>query len=517
MAAAGDRAAAVRLQLGDLRSVLADRLRGRPTRAGFRTGNLTVCSMVPMRSVPHRVVCLLGLDDGVFPRTAGVDGDDVLARDPLVGERDRRSEDRQLLLDAILAATEHLVIVHTGADERTNTPRPPAVPVGEILDVVDASARTADGSPGRDHVVVRHPLQPFDARNFMNGVLAVRGPFSFDSAALAGARAAARPRVEAEPFLDVPLPPAEPRPPELEPLVRFLEHPVRGFCRQRLGVAAPEKGEELSDALTTVLAPLDKWALGDQWLRSRLAGADVDACRQAEWRRGALPPGALGHAALEAVVSEAEPLLAAGAEHRTGIAVAVDVAVDLRAADVLTGTVPGVHGRTLTRTVWSTLAAKHRLRAWVQLLALSASQPDPAWQAVTIGRSRRGPARSVLLPPADPAGVLRVLVELHERGLREPLPLPLGASLAYADVRFMGDDEHHALDKAAKAFEPYEAEDRDHRTVWGTGVVFADVLEDKPTDDDQPVGAADRERTRFGALSCRLWFPLLACESLDTL
>ena len=59
----------------------------------------TVCTMVPMRAVPHRVVCLVGLDDGVFPRSGVVDGDDVLARDPLTGERDPRSEDRQLLLE----------------------------------------------------------------------------------------------------------------------------------------------------------------------------------------------------------------------------------------------------------------------------------------------------------------------------------------------------------------------------------------------------------------------------------
>jgi exodeoxyribonuclease V gamma subunit len=106
---------------------------------------------------------------------------------------------------------------------------------------------------------------------------------------------------------------------------------------------------------------------------------------------------------------------------------------------------------------------------------------------------------------------------MHAGGLREPLPLPLGASLAYADVRFMGDDEQHALDKAAAAWNPYEAEDRDHRTVWGSQVRFVDVLAQRATDDDQPVGAADREPTRFGALACRLWFPVLACETLDTL
>ena len=99
-----DRPDGAELRLPDVRALLGQRLAGRPTRANFRTGTLTVCTMVPMRSVPHRVVCLLGLDDGVFPRAGVVDGDDVLARDPLTGERDPRSEDRQLLLDAIMAA-----------------------------------------------------------------------------------------------------------------------------------------------------------------------------------------------------------------------------------------------------------------------------------------------------------------------------------------------------------------------------------------------------------------------------
>src|SRR5690606_27639961 len=115
--AAGAGGEATRLRHADVRALLAPRLRGRPTRPNLRTGTLTVCTMVPMRSVPHRVVCLVGLDDGVFPRVATVEGDDVLARRPLTGERDVRSEDRQLLLDALGAATETLVVTYTGRGE----------------------------------------------------------------------------------------------------------------------------------------------------------------------------------------------------------------------------------------------------------------------------------------------------------------------------------------------------------------------------------------------------------------
>ena len=177
------------ISLPELRSLLAERLQGRPTRSNFRTGHLTICTLVPMRSVPHRVVCLLGLDDGVFPRKAPRDGDDLMALDPRIGERDPRAEDRQMLLDALMAATDRLIITYSGNDERTNTPLPAAVPVGELLDVIDATVRTEDGTPARERVIVRHPLQPFDPRNFIRGRLVGDEPWSFDPVTLEGARA----------------------------------------------------------------------------------------------------------------------------------------------------------------------------------------------------------------------------------------------------------------------------------------------------------------------------------------
>jgi len=132
------------LTLPEVRALLAQRLQGRPTRANFRTGHLTICTLMPMRSVPHRVVCLLGLDDGCFPRNAARDGDDVMLADPHVGDRDARTEDRQLLLDALLAATDRLIVTYEGRDERTNTPRPPAS--GDVLAQVGCDD---DGHGGR--------------------------------------------------------------------------------------------------------------------------------------------------------------------------------------------------------------------------------------------------------------------------------------------------------------------------------------------------------------------------------
>ena len=216
-----------KLRLPDVRALLSGHLAGRPTRANFRTGTLTVCTMVPMRSVPHRVICLVGLDDGVFPRIDVVDGDDALARCPMTGERDIRSEDRQLLLDAVCAASETLVITYTGSDEHTGHPRPPAVPLAELLDALDQTTE----SPVRQHIVTHHPLQPFDRKNVTPGALGVPGkPFTFDPTALAAAEAAAGKRTEPPQFFTTLLPPPA-GDVELANLLSIFQAPGQGLLQ----------------------------------------------------------------------------------------------------------------------------------------------------------------------------------------------------------------------------------------------------------------------------------------------
>ena len=99
-----------------------------PSPLHFRTGDITVCTLVPMRSVPYRVVCLLGMDDARFPRSSRVDGDDLLVDSEIIGDSDRGAEDRQLLLDAVMAAGDHLIVTYSGRDELTNAVYPAAVP-----------------------------------------------------------------------------------------------------------------------------------------------------------------------------------------------------------------------------------------------------------------------------------------------------------------------------------------------------------------------------------------------------
>jgi exodeoxyribonuclease V gamma subunit len=520
----------VPLGLADVRALLAEVLAGRPTRASFRTGTLTVCTLVPMRSVPHRVVCLLGLDDGVFPRQSIRDGDDVLARDPWVGERDPRSEDRQLLLDAITATRDRLVITFTGADERTGAPVPPAVPLGELLDALDRTATTADGRPVREAVTTHHPLQPFDPRNFAPGQLGLERPFSFDPLGLAGAMAASGPREQPQAFLSQPLPALPAADVSLADLHRLLAHPARGFLRQRLQVAQTRAEDEPAETIPVKLDQLQAWQIGDRLLEQRLAGLDPAACIAIEQRRGALPPGPLGVTTLTEVGPVVDGLLHASALERAHDPEQYDVDIALDDGTRLLGTVLGVRADVILSLTYSTLAAGHRLRAWIDLLALTATGPDRGWRAVAFGRGskdRQGRvrlARSVLGPVsvADARATLHDLVALYRAGLRSPLPIPVKTAAQYASLRRGGSRIPAALTGADQRWSdqerrgttyPGEQSDAEHVLLYGAAAPISALTAARPEPGEGGPGWPDNETDRFGLLARRLWEPLLNAES----
>ncbi|BBX94660.1 exodeoxyribonuclease V subunit gamma [Mycolicibacterium boenickei] len=477
------------MRLSDIRALLDRHLSGRPTRANFRTGTLTVCTMVPMRSVPHRVVCLVGLDDGVFPRLGAIDGDDALARDPHTGERDIRSEDRQLLLDAIGAATQTLVVTYTGANEYSGQARPPAVPLAELLDTLKITAEQPVD------VVTTHPLQPFDIRNVTPGALLPDGPFTFDPTALTAAQASAGQRAERPPFFAHQLPALPTGDVALEDLTTFFKDPVKGFFRS-LEYTLPWDVDGVSDEMPVEIDALEEWTVGDRMLSDILRGMTPADAQQAEWRRGTLPPGQLGWRRAIALRDHCALLAAEALRHRGTDPQAYDIDIDLGTGRRLTGTVSPVFGDRLVSVTYSKLDGKHLLQSWIPLLALAAGLPDQDWSAVCIGRPRRGDTPRVegLGRPDDPVALLADLVAIYDAGRREPLPLPIKTSYAWAAARHAGDDpEREAGFRWRSGRFPGEDEAPAHVRAWGRGAPLSRLA-------------------GLGEYSERLWLPLLQAE-----
>ena len=473
-----------------------------PSPLHFRTGDITVCTLVPMRSVPYRVVCLLGMDDERFPRSSRADGDDLLVDHEIVGDADRGAEDRQLLLDALMAAGDHLIVTYSGRDELTNAVYPPAVPIAELEDTLHDMV---DGA-GLDQFVTRHPLQPFSEVNFVANGLGVAGPWAFDPMQLDGA-AAIQQRTDHEKTGPAPLGPGEiPTEIPLDHLIRFLEHPAKQFIRTRLGFAIPEAGEISDDTLPADLEPLGLWGVTDRLLTGLLDGHTVESLEARERGSDALPPGSLGHDDLERAKQAAVDLWNAarqsGYDRDRQIQFAGAVPV---AGHVVTGSIAAdpLNAR-IGLVTPSRLKAKQRLRAFARLVFLSALDPAQPWHVLLIGRHHQretlwtvtieqlGDNRDERKREAD--RLLADLVALYVEGITEPIPLP--GETAYAWQRNIPKGRTDAISAAGKVWEkdrfPQERDDPAN-----------DLLFSHLADTDALIGSG------FPKYAERLWGPII--------
>ena len=133
--------------------------------SGFLVGRVTFCALKPMRTVPFRVVCLVGMNDTAYPRHGRAPGFDLIAQNPRPGDRSTRDDDRYLFLEALLSAREVFYVSYVGQSGRDNSPIPPSVLVNELLDYAEGSFAIPAGSA----LVTKHRLQPFSPVYFQGG------------------------------------------------------------------------------------------------------------------------------------------------------------------------------------------------------------------------------------------------------------------------------------------------------------------------------------------------------------
>lgn len=446
-AGADGEASDLSLSLADVRALLVDLLGGEPSRAAFGTGAITFCSLSPLRSVPARVVCVLGLDQDALPG-APSKGDDLLLASPKVGDRDLRSDVRQQLLEAVLAAQDSLVITYGAVDVRTNLPVPPAVVLDEWWDLLAATC-VGDASAVRRRLCVDHPRQGFDPRNFAASGIGDPGgptshvPWSFDPVACRSA-VAFRDR-EPDPAPDVlvasPLDPAPPQDVlELDRLRWSAVGPVREFMTRRLGVVYRRAEESGSDTLPAELDPLERHWLGADLLAARTAGLDAERWLEVAGARGSLPPGRLRDTDVSLVSTAVDRIERSATELGVGLAHPEHHAIDLvvghqRIVGVVERCVGGDRPGPV-RLHYSKSKPAQRIHAAIDLLALVASDPSPEWRAVVIRRidaERKGDrADELVLVPvgasADERRELAVraldgLLRWREQAMRQPLPI----------------------------------------------------------------------------------------------
>ncbi len=473
-------ASGARLAPADALALLTDAFAERGVRPAFGSGALVVCSLEALARVPHRVVCLVGLDERSFPRRGLGDGDDLLARDPAPGDPDPGADDRQAVLDALLAARDHLVVVYQGQSSLTPEPHHPPAGVQELIEAV-----------GGEAAVRRASLQGFAWTNFVDA------PSSFDVTALDGARALVAERTPAPerwavghlhrttPLTEL----------GVDRLAALLKHPGRFLLKERADLTLGDD-EPPADSIPLELGHLEAWQVGDAMLGALRAGHTLDAVTTAQWLSGGLPPRNLGAEAIRGIAAKA------GRVHRDFLAVA-DAPPEVQVVDLdvdgvrLTGRF-ALRGGVLAESHYGSVGPRHLGEAWVRLLALTV-QLGRRTDAVLVGG--RGTQRLVA-PPADLArAFLADLVVLAGHATERVLPLPPRVAQFWVEDRARGRDPKDTTEQLEKLWRW----DRDEVwKLWFPGDRTPWALRREA---DDPWGHP-AEDTQLGALAMRVWEPI---------
>jgi len=405
--------------LSILRDELASKLDQERISQRFLAGPINFCTLMPMRSIPFKVVCLLGMNDGVYPRTLPPLGFDLMAQKVERGDRSRRDDDRYLFLEALLSAQEHLYISYIGRSIQDNSERYPSVLVTELLEYISQSycldgdeSLTADQSAERvtKHLLCWHPRTPFDANNFEAGN-------EHQSFAAEWLPAASRQGDEVLDF-NQPLEPVMTTEVTLENLLRFYRHPIKAFFQMRLNVSFVLEETELSDEEPFILDNLDRYQFNTQLLNTLIEEQDPAQLFTRVRASGGLPYGPFGEIYWQKQLEEMTELADSVRSERQEYG---SVELDLSVGDIkLTGWLHQVQDNGLLRWRPAALLARDGLLLWIEHLAYCAAGGK--------GDSRmygRGATawRFAAMPAERATQHLQDLINGYLEGMSEPLIL----------------------------------------------------------------------------------------------
>lgn len=405
-----------------VREAMSDALGAVPDRQPFLLGGVTFCGLVPQRAIPFRVVCLLGMNAGEYPRSASDGGLNRMIAQPRRGDRDTRQQDRYLFLEALMAARQALHISYIGESVSEGGRRNPASPLAELLEYLDAQSGIAADDAKTDRPwLIRHPLQPFDARYFSPA----HDPrlFSF-AAAQAQRNADARTA-----FVDFDAPRAEPgietNDVPLQSLVAFWRDPAKAALRDGLGIALDALDADANLDTEPLTSKLDRRErLEDRlWRDAFRARLDRIPPTPPAWlaHGGLLPAGDLAARAYARVRDSADALLAAvrtcvGAD---ATEVRESVAVQMGSERIL-GTVDHVFRRAdgtrcLLQTHAGEVSFKHVLPFFIEWAMLRLSPHDGPLSGMFLACDKTDisvPALCERIVAQDPAQLAHGLREL---------------------------------------------------------------------------------------------------------
>ena len=230
---------------------------------GFLRGQLTFCSMLPMRSIPFKVIALLGVNEGEFPKIDRSPTFDLIGQNFRLGDRSRRSDDRYQFLEILLSARQQLIVTYKGLSIQNNDELPPSVVISELLDVLENHYQLTD-------VITQHPLHAFSHRYFSDNSQL----FSYSTADYETAMSLQKDKPEVERWWQGVLDIEKPETIDIYDLFMFFKHPQEYFLRRQLGIRFASVEGDIEEREPFVVDGLEKYGINHQWIEENLNDRD---------------------------------------------------------------------------------------------------------------------------------------------------------------------------------------------------------------------------------------------------
>jgi exodeoxyribonuclease V gamma subunit len=399
--------------------------------SGFLLGAVTCCALKPMRSIPFKVIALLGMNDTAYPRKPVVTGFDLIAQNPQPGDRSVRDDDRYLFLEALLSAREVFYVSYIGQSIKDNSALPPSVLVSELLDYLDRAFEMPDQKLAKEFLVTRHRLHPFNVDYFSEGD---EGLFSFSVDNCRAGEVARGVRSNPRVFVTRPIgePEDEWRTVDIASLIAFFRNPAQFFIKKRLGITLSGGAGMLEEREPFALDGLTQYQIEQDLLAKALAGMDLERELPLILASGQLPHGHCGVTSSRKLCSDMEVFAAIVATHVNGKPVA-PMMVDMTIGDwALSGRIDGVNENGLACYRPAPLQPKDMLKIWILHLVLNCTSRS---SSILIGKE----LMQLYRPVEDSRVLLKELLALYWRGLREPLRFFPRSSHAFAKATIEPD------------------------------------------------------------------------------
>jgi exodeoxyribonuclease V gamma subunit len=486
------------IDFATLRAHLERAFRESVSSRSFLSGAVTFCAMLPMRSIPFRVICMIGMNDSVFPRQDRALAFDLMAAKPRPGDRSLREEDRYLFLEALISAREKLYLSYTGQSIADSGDIPPSILVSELIDCVERTFMLEGSGPDelRKRLVTKHPLQPFSPRYFGGGLFSYSSE-NCEASAMMGRGEKARPFIEG----NVPAAAREGET-ELAEFLSFFDNPARHLATRGLKVRLTAAGEELNDTEPFGIEGLDRYGIENELCRAAVLGDDLELLARAVEAGGRLPHGTPGALALRRALDESGAVAARVKEQAGGGPLPpLRVTLEIEGL-VLRGAIgnlwPGGHVRYRP----ASMKAKDLLRGWILHLVLCLCRGDghPA-RTVVIAREtgKKDGFDTAVFPGLEPGTareLLASLARIYLRGATELISLLPQCSFAFTRTLIETGDRGAARDAARTRWR--DNEDRGEYTDPYFDLCFARM------EDDARFGDG------FARISEEIFRPLLA-------